>query len=69
MGMFTLTKPSLNIEDSMRRVEDFMTIVKFYRDDKLTLEQIADLFGISLVQVHRILKANNVKFRKKGRNK
>ena len=69
MGMFTLTKPSLNIEDSMRRVEDFMTIVKFYRDDKLTLEQIADLFGISLVQVHRILKANNVKFRKKGRNR
>lgn len=69
MGMFTLTKPSLNIEDSMRRVEDFMTIVKFYRDDKLTLEQIADLFGISLVQVHRILKANNVKFRKQGRCK
>lgn len=69
MGMFTLTKPSLNIEDSMSRVEDFMTIVKFYRDDKLTLEQIADLFGISLVQVHRILKANNVKFRKKGRNR
>ena len=69
MGMFTLTKPSLNIEDSMSRVEDFMTIVKFYRDDKLTLEQIADLFGISLVQVHRILKANNVKFRKQGRIK
>lgn len=69
MGMFTFTKPSLNIEDSMRRVEDFMTIVKFYRDDKLTLEEIADLFGISLVQVHRILKANNVKLRKKGRNR
>lgn len=69
MGMFTFTKPSLNIEDSMRRVEDFMTIVKFYRDDKLTLEEIADLFDISLVQVHRILKANNVKLRKQGRNR
>lgn len=69
MGMFTLTKPSLNIEDSMRRVEDFMTIVKFYRDDKLTLEQIGDLFGISHSQVERILIANNIKIRKKGRNR
>ena len=63
MGMFTLTAPSSNIEEAMRRVEDIMTIVKFYRDDKLEMPQIADMFGISSIQVYRILKANNVKMR------
>ncbi len=70
MGMFKLTKSSLNIKETMRRVEDFMTIVKFYNEDHLTLEQIGDLYNLSIVQVHRILKANGVKTNnRKGRNR
>jgi len=66
---FTLTPSSYNTSDLIKRVEDILTIVKFYTEDEMTLHEISDIYGIHVSVVYDILLANGVKTRKRGPKK
>lgn len=66
---FTFTPTSYNAKDLVKRAEDILTIVRFYTEEKMTLHEIANTFGMSYVVVYDILLANGVKLRPRGRNR
>lgn len=66
---FTLTPRSYNAQDLVKRAEDVLTIVRFYTEELMSLQEIANIYGISTTVAYEILLANGVKLRKRGRNR
>ena len=66
---FTLTPRSYNAQDLVKRAEDVLTIVRFYTEELMSLQEIANIYGISTTVAYDILLANGVKLRKRGRNR
>lgn len=68
MIQLELKRNSLNIEEAKARIETLEAIIDLY-ESGFTIEHIALVYKISIAQVSRILKENNIKTKGKGRKR